>query len=268
MKQESVLLRVFSRKPLDMAGGRAALAFLMEWGGGAFAPVECGVYEAFDSFSPELLERYSGWMVSPGGSFAFRRPWSPISIEGMISNLLIPEIMEAEEGGPPRVLPAARQPEFCTRWSIRIVPSPAAHKEAELLKTALLAACRTAAADYGFVADAASYRARHFQSLRQGKSVVQQYVGDDPTSQLPGLYWFNYLGPTLAKRFAKERLAALGGLCSIEFAEDAPVCLRFGELPRDSRFRREMNRQRKVIQLLGESSFFDPHRQAVTQKVP
>src|SRR4051812_45876699 len=108
---ELLLLKIFSREPLDRDAAQKALAFLVEYGEGVLRPHECGVYEPFEPFQPSALEQYVGWLANPGGEFCFRRGSEPCPLQGCISNLVLSEVATA----PP--------PTLCTRWSMRMSSS-------------------------------------------------------------------------------------------------------------------------------------------------
>ena len=240
-----LLLKLFSRKPLDHDAARNAIAFVSEYCGGVLRPQECGVYEPFEPFQPGGLERYAGWLAHPGGEFCFRRPAEPFPLQGCISNLLLSEVATV----PP--------PTFCTRWSMRIGMSVIASNGPEFVEQLLRDACRTPHADYGFVATDRDYRAKHFVSVREGVSEVQQYVGEDPEQGIPGLYWMNLFGPVYVDYFGKEKLAALSDQAAVVFLDDGTACLRFGKLPEESHAAVILDHQRAVIRILGEAAFFD-----------
>lgn len=241
-----LLLKLFSRSPLDHDAAQTALAFLVEYGGGVLRPHECGVYEPFEPFQPAALEQYAGWLVNPGGEFCFRRPAAPFHLQGCISNLLLSE------------LATVPSPTLCTRWSMRLPSSAVASSDPEFFTRLLLDACRTARADYGFVATDQDYRMKHFQSVREGVSEVQQYIGNDPEHGIPGLYWINFFGRLYADYFGKERLAALRDHAEIEFLQDGGVCLQFGRLPEESHDAEALNHQRAALRILGDRATHPP----------
>lgn len=240
-------LKLFSRKPLDREAARKALAFLFEYGEGVLRPHECGVYEPFEPFQPAGLERYAGWLANPGGEFCFRRPCEPFPLEGCISNLLLSEVATV----PP--------PTLCTRWSLRIGSSVLASNGPQFVKQLLYDAARTAQGDYGFLATDHDYRAKHFLSVQEGVSEVQQYIGDNPEQGIPGLYWLNFFGPVYVDYFGKTKLAALSDHAEVVFLDDGAVCLRFGRLPDESHAAATLDHQRAVIRILGQAAFFDRH---------
>jgi hypothetical protein len=249
-----LLLKLFSRTPLDDDAARASLAFLLEYGGGVLRPQECGVYEPFEPFQPDALEQYVGWLTNPGGEFCFRRSSEPFSLRGCLSNLLLSEIATV----PP--------PIFCTRWSLRLGAAAMASQGPDFIKQLLRDACRTAHADYGFVATNDDYRTKHFLSVKEGVSEVQQYVGDDPEQGIPGLYWMNYFGPLYVDHFGTQKLASLRDHAEVVFLDDRTVYLQFGRLPEDSQVPAMLEHQRAVIRMLGDAAFFDirdPQRQLV-----
>jgi len=127
----------------------------------------------------------------------------------------------------------------------------------ELLEQLLCDACRTAHAEYGFVAMDQDYRIKHFQSVKEGVSEVQQYVGDNPEHGIPGLYWMNFFGPVYVDYFGKEELASLRDRADVVFLDDGPVYLRFGRRPEDSDAPATLEQQRAVIRILGDAAFFD-----------
>jgi len=242
-----LLFKLFSRKPLDHDAAPKALAFLFEYGEGVLRPHECGVYEPFEPFQPAGLEQYVGWLANPGGEFCFRRPSEPFPLQGRISNLLLSEVATV----PP--------PTLCTRWSMRMGSSVIASNGPEFIKQLLCDACRTARADYGFVATDHDYRSKNFLSVKEGVSEVQQYVGDNPEHGIPGLYWMNFFGPVYVDYFGKQKLAALGEHTETLFLQGGAVCLRFGRLPDESHGTATLDHQRAVIRILGEAAFFDRH---------
>ena len=242
-----LLLKLFSRTPIDLDTAQKALAFLFEYGEGVLRPHECGVYEPFEPFQSAELKRYAEWLTNPGGEFCFRRPTEPFPLQGCISNLLLSEVATV----PP--------PKLCTRWSMRIGSSVIASDGPEFIKQLLCDACRAAQADYGFVATDHDYRAKHFFSVKEGVSEVQQYIGDNPEQGIPGLYWMNFFGPVYVDYFGKKKLAALSDHAETVFLDDGPFCLRFGRLPDESHAVATLDHQRAVIRILGEAAFFDRH---------
>jgi hypothetical protein len=226
------VLKAFSRASLDRAAARTALAFLDEYADGRLRPEECGVYEPFEPYQAGSFEEYVDWLVNPGGEFCFRRP----SLQGCISNLCVPT------GA------AVPQPTFRTRWSLRIE----AFDESEFLQRLLSDACRAARADYGFVATDADYRAKHFSSVPEGVSEVQQYIGENPEHGIPGLYWLTFFGPIYVDHFGADALASIPEAVVLDAGA---VCLRFGEPAEETSDRRQA-----VIRILGERAFFDRDR--------
>jgi hypothetical protein len=242
-----LLLKLFSRKPLGRDAAQKALAFLFEYGEGVLRPRDCGVYEPFERFQPAALEQYVGWLANPGGEFCFRRSSEPFPLQGCISNLLLSEVATV----PP--------PTLCTRWSMRIGSSVIASNGSEFIKQLLCDACRTARADYGFVSTDHDYRTKHFLSVQEGVSEVQQYIGDNPEHGIPGLYWMNYFGPVYVDYFAKETVAALSDHTETLLLDNGAVCLRFGKLPDESHAAATLDLQQAVIRILGDAAFFDRH---------
>ncbi len=240
-----LMLKLFSRKRLDREAAQKALAFLVEYCEGVLRPHECGVYEPFEPFEHAELERYVEWLANPGGEFCFRRPSEPFPLQGCISNLLLSEVATV----PP--------PTLCTRWSLRMGSRVIACKSPEFIKQLLCDACRTAGADYGFVATDLDYRTKHFLSVREGVSEVQQYIGDNPEQGIPGLYWMNFFGPVYVDYFGKQTLAALSDHTQPLFLDDGALYLRFGRLPGESQAAATLDHQRAVIEIFGETVFFD-----------
>jgi hypothetical protein len=241
-----LLLKLFSRKPLDSDAAKEALAFMIEYGGGVLRPHECGVYEPFEPFQLAALEQYVGWLTNPGGEFCFRRSTEPFPLHGCVSNLLF---SEAAATVPPPII--------CTRWSMRMGSAVVASNGREFIKQLLCDACRTAHVDYGFVVTDHDYRSKNFLSVKEGVSELQQYVGDNPEHGIPGLYWMNFIGPVYVDYFGKQRLAAVRNHAEIDFLDDGAVFLRFGKLPEDSQTPTILEHQRAVIRVLGENAFFD-----------
>jgi len=241
-----LLLKLFSREPLDHDTAKEALAFLLEYDEGVLRPHECGVYEPFEPFQPAALEQYLGWLTNPGGEFCFRRSTEPFALQGCISNLLF---FEANA--------TVLSPVLCTRWSMRMASAVIASHGPEFMKQLLCDACRTAHADYGFVATDHDYRSKHFLSVKESVSEVQQYVGDNPEHGIPGLYWMNFFGSVYVDYFGKERLTAVRKEAEIVFLDDGAVFLRFGSLPEESQAPALLEHQRAVIRILGENAFFD-----------
>ncbi len=240
-----LLLKLFSRTPLDHDAAQQAVAFVLEYGGGVLRPQECGVYEPFEPFRPDELEHYVGWLTNPGGEFCFRRSTEPFPLRGGISNLLFSEIASV----PP--------PTLCTRWSMRMGSAVIASHGPEFIKQLLCDACRTAHAEYGFVATDQDYQTKHFQSVKEGVSEVQQYVGDNPEHGLPGVYWMNFFGPVYVDYFGKEKVASLRNHADVIFLDDGAVYLRFSRRPEDSHAPATLEQQRAVIRMLGDAAFFD-----------
>jgi hypothetical protein len=87
---------------------------------------------------------------------------------------------------------------------MRIGSSVIASNGPEFIKQLLCDACRTAQADYGFVATDHDYRAKHFLSVQEGVSEVQQYIGDNPEHGIPGLYWMKLLRAGVRRLFRRE----------------------------------------------------------------
>lgn len=251
-----LLLKLFSRTPLDRDAAQQALAFVLEYGGGVLRPQECGVYEPFEPFRPDALEQYVGWLTNPGGEFCFRRASAPFPLRGCVSNLLLSEIATV----PP--------PIFCTRWTMRIDSAAIASQGLEFMTHLLRDACRQAHADCGFVATDLDHRAKHFQSVKEGVSEVQQYVGDNPEHGIPGLYWMNFFGPVYVDYFGKQKLASLRDHAEVVFLDDGAVNLRFGRLPDDSDAPAALEQQRAAIRTLGEAAFFDRREPKRTLAIP
>jgi len=251
-----LLLKVFSRKALDYDAAHKALAFVLEYGGGALRPFECGVYEPFEPFQPAKLEQYVGWLTNPGGEFCFRRPAEPFPLRGCISNLLFSDVA---------TMP---QPTVCTRWSMRMGSAVIVSKGPEFIKQLASDVCRLAQADYGLVATDHDYRAKHFSSVREGVSEVQQYIGDNPEQGIPGVYWMNFFGPVYVDYFGKQKLAAVRDDAEIIFLDTGGVYLRFGRLPEDSHTPAAVEHQRAVIRILGEEAFFDLRHPERKRDVP
>jgi hypothetical protein len=246
-----LLLQLFSRAPLDDQAARQALAFVTQSGDGALRPEECGVYEPFEPFRADALERYVAWLTSPGGEFGFRRAATPFPLQGRLSNLLMPETATA----PP--------PAFCTRWRVRLDSTAVGSRGPEFLKQLLIDACQRARADYAAIATDRDYRMKHFTSVRDGVSDVQQYVGDDPGQGIPGLYWMNVFGPLYVDYFGRDKLTAVADLANVTFLDDGAVFVRFGRRPEESESAATLELQRAVIRTLGDAAFFDlrhPHR--------
>jgi hypothetical protein len=264
MMQRSVIFRLFSRRPLDRAAASGTLSFLIDYEGGIVRPDECGVYEPFEPFTPSAFDRYADWLQRPGGEFDFRKSTGELSCEGQISNLLFPDIQESIAGsGNKTALPPVPPPVFCTRWSLRLEASLNG-LDASLMKRLFLDACHESAADYAFVADARDYRAKHFTSVREGNSQVQQYLGDDPEHGIPGLYWLNFFGRPYAQYFGAGKLSLAAHLSDTVRLPGGAFLLQFGTGPEESAGDAYIESQRKVIATLGDSSFFDVRRPART----
>jgi hypothetical protein len=251
-----LLLYLFSRSPLDRDVALKALSFLLEYGEGVLRPSECGAYEPFEPFQSDELDRYSRWLANPGGEFCFRRPSEPFPLQGCISNLLLSEVATVQ------------QPKLCTRWSMRIGSSVVAFSWPEFIKRLLCDACRAARADYGFVATDHDYRAKHFLSVTEGVSEVQQYIGDSPEQGIPGLYWMNFFGLAYVDYFGKKKLATLSDHAGTDFLDDGAVCLQFGGMPDQSHAASTLAHQLAVSQVLGEAAFFDRHHPERKLNIP
>jgi hypothetical protein len=241
----TLLLKLFSREPITLDTARKTLSFLFQYGEGLLSPHECGVYEPFELYQAAELELYTEWLTNPGGEFCFRRPSKPFSLHGCISNLLL-----SEDATVP-------SPKLCTRWSMYIGSSVIASNGPEFIKQLLCDACRTAQADYGFVSTDRDYRVKHFLSVKEGVSELQQYIGDNPEQGIPGLYWMNFFGPMYVDYFGENKLAVLSECTEAVFLDDGAFFLRFGILPEESHALSILDRQRVVIRNLGEAAFFN-----------
>jgi hypothetical protein len=268
MNERSLLLRLFSRKLLDRDAASAALAFLLEYGSGILQPQECGVYEPFEAFDSSLLGRYVEWLIRPGGEFGFRRGGPPFAVEGRISNLLFPEMVVEAEDSPAQLLPAAPSPPFCSSWSVRFTSFPTTSSEVDFARKFFIDACRQADADYGFAADSEDFRAKHFISIRESNSEVQQYVGEDPATGVPGLYWLNFFGLSYIDFFGKDKLARSAALAEVAALPKGGFLLQFGRRPEDSIAESVLEQQREAIAALGEAAFFDIRRPGRNLSVP
>ena len=263
------MLGLFSRRKLDRSAAAETLTFLVEYGRGIFRPHECGVYEPFELFELSAFERYVGWLVNPGGEFGFRRSTQPFSEEGHISNLSFPEILVGVETSPElKPLPSIPPPVFCRRWNMQLGTEIIGLRGPVFMKELLCDACRVAHADYGFVAADEDYRAKHFHSVRQSNSEIQQYIGDDPEHGIPGLYWINFFGPMYVEYFGRERLATLANHAETFFSPDGAMCLRFGGRPEESLEPRALDQQQVAIRILGETAFFDIRQPERVLEVP
>ncbi len=263
------MLEQFSRRQLDRRVSAETLRFVLEYGGGIFRPNECGVYEPYELFDRSAIERYVGWLAEPGGEFGFRRSTGPFAEEGRISNLLFSEILvRGEDASEAKPFPAARSPVFCTRWRIRMGREVGTLRGPEFLMELLSEACRVGDADYGFVAMEEDHRRKHFISVREGDSVIEQYVGDDPEHGVPGLYWMNFFGPMYADYFGREKFGVLAGHAEVVSLPGGALIVRFGRGPEESEGSGALEGQRAAMGILGETAFFDIRRPERALDVP
>lgn len=267
MSAKSLLLEMFSRTQFDRNFSAETLAFLFEYGGGVLQPQECGVYEPFEPCEPSSMQRYVSWLTSPGGEFGFRR--ATPSLEGHISNLLQPEILVREEGATLyKSLPPVTPPVFGSRWRLQFGSDFSGPLVPDFIKKLLCDVAHLAHADYGFVALDEDHRKKHFQSIRKDRSLVQQYIGNNPEHGIPGLYWLNFFGRLYVEYFTEEKLSAVARHAAVFSLAGEGIGLQFGRSPEESLSPDMLEQQRIVVDILGENAFFDIHQPERVPDVP
>jgi hypothetical protein len=260
MNVDSLILELYCRKRLDRDAAWAALAFLLDYGKGAIQPEECGVYDPYEPFHRINLRRYADWLAAPGGEFGFRGKAASFAVEGHVLNLLFAPVMTEAEGSQDIPLPTVEPPVLSSRWRFRFEPLPQDSEDVDFVKEFFMAAARATGADYGFVAHSADFKAKHFSSVSEGSSVVEQYLGEDPEHGIPGLYWLNLFGNIYRNFFGDDRMAGVAGLMKMPTLPDGDFLLQFGQRPEDSLTEDVTQKQQLTILALGESAFFDIHK--------
>lgn len=257
MGNSSIQIRLFSPCNLDQGLAESAIRFFVVFGGGSLRPQECGVYEPFEHFEESSIAQYAAWIESPGGEFGFRGERRGLRFEGNIRNLSMPEIFSGSSGSHLTPLPAMRQPYYHSAWTLRVANHSGLNEHVDLAMSAFREALSVADAEYGYAADIEDFQNQHFRIFREGSSVVEQYIGDDPEDGLPGLYWLNYFGRPYFNFFGREKLDQTAHFASTSFVKNSAAFLQFGSTPEESRSANTKRNQQQTIELLGSSAFFD-----------
>jgi hypothetical protein len=246
MKKE-LAMRLFSRRSLTDSAARKQITALSDFALGMMRPDKCSDSEPIRTpFDPNDISAPIRWLAKPHGRFFYRKG-RPVNLCGEMWNLARPQTARF---GSPR---------FINYWTGQFDGNWAHQISVEKVEDFVAEMFRVTDSDFGFLTAEIDLRAKN----RVPNSY--SYVGMDPATGIPGLYWINFFSAGYAEWLGlgqfRQELAPLRSL------PEGGVSIKFCESPDHCRDLDVLQKQRAVVEWLGPEKFFDirfPDREAVT----
>jgi hypothetical protein len=229
---EMVLL---SRRSLTDVAARVQIKALSDFCGGLMRPEKCSEVDPIRTlFDPADISKPIEWLAQPFGEFFYQKG-RPIHVSGQMWNL---------DRGPDSRFPS---PLFANYWTGQF-------------ESFVSEMFRVTASDYSLLTSEVDLKAKNTAPP------IVSYMGLDPATGVPGLYWINFFSDQYAKWLGLEELPK--ELAVREKLAGGGVLLKFCESPDDCRSLEVLQKQRTAIEWLGPQRFFDAHFPDRQQEVP
>jgi hypothetical protein len=242
---EMVLL---SRRSLTDVAARVQIKALSDFCGGLMRPEKCSEVDPIRTlFDPADISKPIEWLAQPFGEFFYQKG-RPIHVSGQMWNL---------DRGPDSRFPS---PLFANYWTGQFDGRWAKKVGIEKIESFVSEMFRVTASDYSLLTSEVDLKAKNTAPP------IVSYMGLDPATGVPGLYWINFFSDQYAKWLGLEELPK--ELAVREKLAGGGVLLKFCESPDDCRSLEVLQKQRTAIEWLGPQRFFDAHFPDRQQEVP
>lgn len=187
------------------------LRFFADYDGGYFLPEKCDVYEPErERFDPQDLSVPVGWLSQVGGSVRLKKSRVP-KYSGYIDNKRFPPIWQ--KGGLTPMKPSVGEPVFLTHLCFWIDAKIVRMRSMEFLRRFLVDLFRTLEGDFGFLTMTEDYAQKNFlvtvEKCYSTRTTRERYVGDNPETCLPGVYWINLFGRLYVEWFGEGKFESI-----------------------------------------------------------
>src|SRR5216684_960636 len=247
MKNELMMVLLSRRSLTDMVA-REQIAALSDFCDGLMRPDKCGEFEPIRTpFDPADISKPIEWLAQPFGEFFYQKG-RPIHVSGAMWNL---------DRGLDSRFPS---PLFANYWTVHFDGKWAKKVGIEKIEGFVSEMFHVTASDYALLTSELDLKAKNTAPP------IVSYMGLDPATGVPGLYWSNLFSDAYARWLDLEELPK--ELAVREKLAGGGVLLKFCESPDDCRNLEILQRQRTAIDWLRPERFFDPRFPDRKQEVP
>lgn len=244
-----LVMRLFSRRPFSAESAARQIHALSSFEEGILRPETWAEFEPIRRpFDPQDLSGPVEALSSPAGTFMYRHNL-PTKFSGVIWNRSRPKLHNnAVAKFPP--------PLFLNYWTAAFHPSTVKKVGVPKLQSFAVAMFEAAEADFGFLTSSADFDAKnHEVRLLPTGAQSMKYVGLDPDKGIPGLYWMNLFSSTLEQWLRLDE--SLPDVTDLKHLRNGARVLQFGDVPDDCESLEIVDQQKRMVERLGASKFFD-----------